>query len=122
MGFRGVGMRMPMLAELPSLRFPPACFLADDVAITYYLSRVRRYRIVRLKLRTKYKFDADFAWSNSSINAIHRAKSFRINRACVNALLSPARATPGVAGSSTATGLAVRTPREILSKSQIQFQ
>ena len=97
MGFRGVGMRMPMLAELPSLRFPPACFLADDVAITYYLSRVRRYRIVRLKLRTKYKFDADFAWSNSSINAIHRAKSFRINRACVNALL-PGKGDAGGGG------------------------
>ena len=88
MGFRGVGVRIHMLDELPSMRVPSACFLADDVAVTYYFLRVREFRIVRLKLRSRYHFDRQFAWLNSSVNAIHRATSFRINQACSTALLA----------------------------------
>lgn len=88
MGFRGVGLRVSALRSLPSIRIPRACFLADDVAITHYLTRLRGLAIWRLKLRTRYKFDDAFAWHNSSINAMHRAHAFRINKACVAALLA----------------------------------
>ena len=62
MGFRGVGMRVSALRALPSTPIPRACFLADDVAITHYLTRLRGLAIWRLKLRSRYKFDDEFAW------------------------------------------------------------
>jgi len=86
MGFRGVGLRAGMLFDLPSMSIPPECFLADDLAISYYLAVVKRYEVRRLRLRTKYKFDNEFAWSNSSINAFHRERKFSVNRACAAAL------------------------------------
>lgn len=92
MGFRGVAMRASMLASLPHTPQPRACFLADDVAITHYLTRApNSYRVQRLKLRSKYKFDDAFAWSNSSINAYHRERKFKVNKACVSALFAAAR-------------------------------
>ncbi len=57
------------------------------MAITHYLKR-RSYAVTRLRLRTKYTFDNEFAWSNSSINAYHKERKFKVNRACVGALLS----------------------------------
>jgi hypothetical protein len=90
MGFRGVAMRAGMLHSLASaLTIQPPCLLADDVAITYYLSNIRHFKIWRLKLRTKYRFDDEYAWGNSSINAYHRAYKFKINRACMHSLSLP---------------------------------
>ena len=82
MGFRGVGMRAGMLHGLPTVAIPDACYLADDVAITFFLTWIRGFRVRRLKLRSKYKFDDALAWSNSSINTYHRQHNFRVNRAC----------------------------------------
>ena len=93
MGFRGVAMRVPMLAALPSMNaWPHECLLADDVVITYYLVRCNSFNIRRLKLRSKYKFDDAFAWSNSSINTYHRQRRFGVNRACTMQLHSHRRA------------------------------
>ena len=74
MGFRGVALRAGELSALPSMAVPEECFLADDVAVTYHLTRTRGYRVRRLRLRSKYRFDAGFAWSNSSINAFPNTK------------------------------------------------
>jgi len=92
MGFRGVGLRAGMLHRLFALQVPDACFLADDVAITFFLVRMQRYQIRRLKLRSKYRFDDAFAWSNSSINTYHRQHKFRINKACGGSLRTLAAA------------------------------
>ena len=88
MGFRGVAMRADMLQALPTMSHPSACFLADDVAITHYLTHVpHHFTVRRLRLRSKYAFDDAFAWSNSSINAYHRERKFKVNKACVAALV-----------------------------------
>jgi hypothetical protein len=71
MGFRGVAMRAAMLHALPDAAVPRPCFLADDVSLTHFL-RARQYAIRRLRLRTKYRFDDAYAWSNSSIHACAR--------------------------------------------------
>lgn len=87
MGFRGVGLRAGELLALPRMRVPEACFLADDVAVTYFLRRRAGYRVRRMRLRSKYRIDAAFAWGNTSINVYHRARSHRVNRQCAAALL-----------------------------------
>ena len=80
-------MRAAMLGALPATIMPAACFLADDVAITHFLTRTpHQYAIRRLRLRSKYKFDNMYAWSNSSINAYHRERKFKVNKACIAAL------------------------------------
>ena len=86
MGFRGVGLRAGMLSELASLRIPPECFLADDLAISYYLAVRMQYKIRRLRLRTKYRFDDEYSWSNSSINTYHKERKFGVNRKCAGSL------------------------------------
>jgi hypothetical protein len=63
MGFRGVGLRAGMLEALGDMHVPSECFLADDLAISYYLALVQRFTVRRLRLRTKYKLDNEFAWS-----------------------------------------------------------
>ncbi len=93
MGFRGVALRAGMLESLDNLHVPPECFLADDLAISYYLALVQRFTVRRLRLRTKYKFDNEFAWSNSSINTFHRQRKFSVNRACATALRSLKRSS-----------------------------
>jgi hypothetical protein len=87
MGFRGVGLRANLLRTLPEMPSPRSCFLADDVVITYFLVRRRACRIHRLRLRSRYKFDHAYAWANSSINSIHRAQDFGVNRKCARELL-----------------------------------
>jgi len=87
MGFRGVGLRAGMLQDLgAAMRVPRECFLADDLAISYYLAVLHSFDIRRLRLRSKYKFDDEFAWSNSSINTYHRHLKFGVNRACAASL------------------------------------
>ena len=87
MGFRGIGMRAGMLHGLSTaMQVPDACYLADDLAITFYLAHLKGFQIRRLRLRTKYRFDHEFAWSNSSINTYHRQRSFRVNKACAASL------------------------------------
>lgn len=93
MGFRGVGLRAGMLEALGDLHVPSECFHADDLAISYYLALVQRFTVRRLRLRTKYKFDNEFAWSNSSINTFHRQRKFGVNRACAASLRSLMRAS-----------------------------
>lgn len=93
MGFRGVAMRAAMLHALPATPIPRACYLADDVAITHYLTRApHAFAVRRLRLRSKYRFDESVAWLNSSINAYHRERQFKVNRACIAALFSKADA------------------------------
>ena len=89
MGFRGVGLRAGMLEALGDMHVPSECFLADDLAISYYLALVQRFTVRRLRLRTKYN---EFAWSNSSINTFHRQRKFGVNRACAASLRSLMRA------------------------------
>ena len=87
MGFRGVAMRASMLEGLEATFISPSeCFLADDVAITYWLTMVKKYTIQKLQLRTRHKLDKSFAESNSSIHQAHKSVGFRINRACQFAL------------------------------------
>jgi hypothetical protein len=86
MGFRGVAMKAGMLHRLPAMTIPHVCWLADDVAVTYFLSFVNHFQVRRLRLRSKYRFDDDYAWSNSSINAFHRERKFRVNKACITSL------------------------------------
>jgi len=43
-----------MLEALGDLHVPSECFLADDLAISYYLALVQRFTVRRLRLRTKY--------------------------------------------------------------------
>ena len=87
MGFRGVAMRASMLEGLEATFLSPSeCFLADDVAITYWLTMVKKYTIQKLQLRTRHKLDKSFAESNSSIHQAHKSVGFRINRACQFAL------------------------------------
>ena len=88
MGFRGVALRAGMLRGLEAWEPPRPCFLADDVAITFFLTRVRGYRIRRLRLRSKHKLDDAFAWSNSSIHSFHHAHKHRVNGRCADALLA----------------------------------
>ena len=86
MGFRGVAMRATMLHTLIDFAAPPECFLADDVAVTYWLTHVRGYRVQKLALRTKHRLDTSFAESGSSIHSYHKSAGFRINKACQAAL------------------------------------
>jgi len=81
-----------MLEALGDTHVPSECFLADDLAISYYLALVQRFTVRRLRLRTKYKLDNEFAWSNSSINTFHRQRKFGVNRACAASLRSSMRA------------------------------
>ena len=84
-------MRAYMLRALASSVMPRACFLADDVAITHYLTRApNRFDVRRLRLRTKYRFDDVFAWSNSSINTYHRERAFKVNKHCLERLKAQA--------------------------------
>ncbi len=93
MGFRGVAMRSGMLHGLRDFSPPAECFLADDVSISYFLSRVRGYRIRRHRLRTRHKLDNAFAWSNSSIHTFHSQRQFRVNEACSEAMRAKFAAT-----------------------------
>ena len=86
MGFRGVAVRAGMLDRLVGSQVPPECFLADDVFVTHHFLS-RRFEMRKLRTRTKYTIDAAFAWSNESINAIHRRHQYTINRACVHRML-----------------------------------
>ena len=86
MGFRGVAMRAGMLDALRGDAVPSECFLADDVFVTHHFLE-RRFAVKKLKTRTKYTIDGAFAWSNESINIIHRREQYTLNRACVRRLL-----------------------------------
>ena len=89
MGFKGVAMRASLLSSLSSFHaWPHECFTADDVVITYYLIKCNSYHIRRLKLRSRIKIDNAFAWSNSSINAFHRERHFKVNKGCTSTLRS----------------------------------
>ena len=86
MGFRGIGLRAQMLDLVPSLHVPEECFLADDVLITHYFNE-QRFQIRKLRTRTKYDIDGEYAWSNESINVIHKRQQYTLNERCVGSLI-----------------------------------
>jgi len=86
MGFRGISMRASMLLAIPSLSIPKECFLADDVLVTHHFQS-RGFTIKKLRTRRRYHIDAAFAWSNASINVIHKQHNYEINRKCVEQLI-----------------------------------
>lgn len=86
MGFKGVALRAGMLHGIERIRIPQECFLADDVFITYFFRRVRRFKIRRLQLHSRNRLDIALAWSNDSLNALHRHSRFMINFGCLRAL------------------------------------
>jgi len=86
MGFRGIGLRASMLRDLPSVPVPPECFLADDVLITHHFQK-RGFVLTRLRTRSRYQIDGAYAWTNESINAIHKRHGYKINRECVDRLV-----------------------------------
>ena len=86
MGFRGIGVRAEMLRELPRVIIPPPCFLADDVVVTHYFN-IQGFELKKLRTRTKYSIDGAYAWSNESINTIHKRHKYTLNEKCVQALV-----------------------------------
>ncbi|KAL3919951.1 MAG: hypothetical protein SGPRY_005440 [Prymnesium sp.] len=94
MGFKGVGLRAGMLADLHAHPSPPDCFLADDVFITFFFRKVKRFSIERVHLSARNSLDRQVAWSNSSVNAAHARVNFMANAACLRALGLDARAEP----------------------------
>ena len=95
MGFRGVAMRAGMLREVHQLGdklqragTPKACFLSDDVAISYYLKRMKGYHLRKLvRLRSRTAVDKGSSFLNGSLNLIHRRHNFELNRGCARTLL-----------------------------------
>lgn len=86
MGFRGVALRAGMLDQLSGAQMPAECFLADDVFVTHHFL-VRQFVIKRLRTRTKYRIDHALAFTNYSINSIHRRAKFTLNRKCTDRIV-----------------------------------
>lgn len=86
MGFRGIGLRASMLTQLPSVAVPTECFLADDVLVTHHF-QARGFTLKKLRTRSRYQIDDNYAWSNESVNVIHKAGGYEINRECVERLM-----------------------------------
>ena len=98
MGFRGVALRAGMLRDVQQLGTvlaragaPRACFLSDDVAISYFLKKMKGYHLRKLvRLRSRTSVDKGTSFLNGSLNLIHKRHNFELNRGCAHALLSDA--------------------------------
>ena len=67
---------------------PRACFLSDDVAISFYLKRMKGFHLRKLvRMRSRTSVDRASSFLNGSLNLIHRAGNFELNRGCARALL-----------------------------------
>lgn len=108
MGFRGVALRAGMLRDVQQLGAvlarvgaPRACFLSDDVAISYYLKKMKGYHLRKLvRLRSRTSVDRGTSFLNGSLNLIHKRHNFELNRGCARALLSDTPSQLSGSGSS----------------------